>query len=257
MEKIALVTGGSRGFGKAICLRLAQRGDFVALISRGTGQASQVCDEITNKGGKAIYLKCDVRQEDEVREVVGEIVRRLGRIDILVNNAGIGSVSPLWETPTDVWDDIMAVNLRGVFLCSKHVVPHMISQRSGRIINISSVVGRQAQAMVSAYSTSKAGVIAMTVSLAKEVAGYGITVNAVCPGPVETSWWDEPKKLFAKALNVSEAEVLNRIRDKQFIKTPLSAEDVANVVFWLTTDETRLITGQYIGVDGGHEFPMY
>lgn len=257
MEKVALVTGGSRGFGKAICTRLAQRGDFIVLLSRDVARASQVCEEIKGGGGKAMFVQCDVRNEAEVRNAVDETIRQLGHIDILVNNAGIGGVSPLWETPTEEWDNIMAVNLRGVFLCSKYVVPHMINQKSGRIINISSVVGRQAQAMVSAYSTSKAGVIALTVSLAKEVAAFGITVNAVCPGPVETDWWNEPKKIFAKALNVAEGEVMDKIRDKQFIKQPLSADDVANTIAWLTSDAARMITGQCIGVDGGHEFPTY
>lgn len=258
MESVAFVTGASRGIGKAIASKLAKHGAYVVLASRNEELSRQVCDEIAGKGGRALHFACDIRNENEVRDTVEKAVARLGRIDVLVNNAGIGkSVGPVWETPTELWDDTMAVNLRGTFLCCKYALPHMIEQRSGRVINIASVVGRQARPFTSSYSASKAGVISLTVALAKEAAAHGITVNAVCPSPVETDWWNDSRPIMARRFNVPESEVINAARASQYIKSALTADEVANVVYWLTTDDTRMITGQAIGIDGGHEFPTY
>ncbi len=203
-------------------------------------------------------LACDLRKEDDVRDMVERTMSTFSRIDVLVNNAGLGKVAPLWETPTEVWDNTIAVNLRGSFLCIKHVIPHMIQQKSGRVINISSAVGRQAQPLMAAYGVSKAGQIAMTVALGKEVAPYGITVNAVCPGPVETPWWDGNRVALSSVLNVPESDVTNWFMEqKQAIKVPLKPEDIARVVAWSTSDDARMMTGQAIGIDGGYAFPTY
>jgi NAD(P)-dependent dehydrogenase (short-subunit alcohol dehydrogenase family) len=256
--QVALVTGAAKGLGKAIALELADRGAAVALCDRDVTSAGEVADEVAALGGEATVVACDLRDEEQVRTMVAQAASAYSRLDILVNNAGIGTVAPLWETPTAVWDDIMAVNLRGTFLCTKHVVPHMLERRSGRIINMASAVGRQAQPLIAAYGISKAGMISMTVALAKELAEHGITVNAVCPGPVATPWWDEPRKALAGVLGVAELDVVSWFtQNKQAIKQAIVPGDVAKIVAWLTTPDTRLVTGQVIPIDGGHEFPTY
>lgn len=258
LTQVALITGAGKGLGKAIAFELADRGAAVVLADRDEAAATQVSREIEALGGAVSVIRCDLRVEDEVRRMVEDAVAWRSRIDILVNNAGIGTVASLWETPTDTWDDIMAVNLRGAFLCAKYAVPLMIAAKSGRIINMASAVGRQSQPLISAYGVSKAGMISMTVALAKEVAEHGITVNAVCPGPVDTPWWDEPRKALAGVLQVGENDVVGWFtQSKQAIKEALTPQDVAKVVAWLTTPDTRMITGQVIPIDGGHEFPTY
>lgn len=256
--RVAIVTGGAKGLGKAMVLALADKGATVVIADVDEAAADQVVKEIADKQGSAVFIPCDIRKESDVEEMAKKVVARFSKIDILVNNAGLGRVAPLWETPTEVWDNTMAVNLRGSYLCIKHVIPHMIQQKSGRVINISSGVGRQAQPLMNAYAVSKAGQIAMTVTLAKEVAAFGITVNAVCPGPVETPWWDGNRKALSKALNVPESEVVNWFtQGKQAIKVPLKPQDIAGVVCWLASDETKMMTGQALGIDGGENFPSY
>lgn len=256
--KVSVVTGAAKGLGKAISLSLAHNGSTVVLVDISEDDGRKVCSEIIQTGGEATYIQCDLTNEDEIKNMVTAVLNKYGSIDILVNNAGIGSIAALWETPTEVWDSIQAVNVRGAFLCNKHIVPGMIKQKAGRIINISSAVGKQAQAMMAAYAVSKAGLISMTVALAKEVAEFGITVNAVCPGPVDTPWWDGPKKTLSGIFDVAEKDVVNRVTlERQVLKVPLTPEDIAATVFWLTTKETKMITGQAISIDGGHEFPTY
>lgn len=256
--KVAIVTGGAKGFGKAISLALADRGASVAIADIDESTGNQVVEEIERSGQKAIFVPCDLRKEADIESMVKKVVSTFSKIDVLVNNAGIGRVALLWETPTEVWDETIAINLRAPYLCIKYVIPHMIEQRSGRVINISSAVGRQAQPLMGAYAASKAGLISMTVALAKEVAEYGIRVNAVCPGPVDTAWWAEIRKALSKTLSLPESEVVNWFtQNKQLIKVPLKPEDIARVVCWLVSADTEMITGQAIGIDGGHEFPTY
>ncbi len=257
--QVALVTGAARGMGKAISLSLALGGATIVLADILREEGEKVSAEATGKGSRALFIRCDIRSENEVVALVNRTIAEFGHIDILVNNAGVGYTALTWETPTEVWEEIMALNLRGTFLCSKYAVPHMIRQKSGRIINISSALGKQAAPLRAAYSVSKAGMIALTVALAKEVAEYGITVNTVCPGPVETPIWDERRKVLAQLLNVPESDVVKKIAEtQQIIKIMLKPEDIANVVYWLASSETtRLMTGQAISIDGGQAFPTY
>jgi len=256
--KVAIVTGGAKGLGKAMVMALADRGASVVVADVDEAAANQVVKDITDKEGSAIFIPCDLTKETDVEEMVKKAAATFSKIDVLVNNAGIGKVAPLWETPTEVWDMTMAINLRGSYLCIKYVIPYMIQQKSGRVINISSAVGRQAQPLMGAYAISKAGQIAMTVALAKEVAALGIRVNAVCPGPVETPWWNDNRQALSAALGVPEKEVTNWFtQNKQAIKESLTPEDIAGVVCWLASEETRMMTGQIIGIDGGHDFPTY
>jgi 3-hydroxybutyrate dehydrogenase len=257
--QVALVTGAARGMGKAISLSLAAAGASIVVVDILHEEGEKVSVEIAGKGSRALFIRCDLKSENDVMAMVNRTIEEFGRIDILVNNAGVGYTALTWETPTDVWEEIMALNLRGTFLCSKYVVPHMIKQKSGRIINISSALGKQAAPLRAAYSASKAGVIALTVALAKEVAEHGITVNTVCPGPVETPIWDKRRKALAQLLNVPEGDVVKKIAEtEQIIKIMLKPEDIANVVYWLASSETtKLMTGQAISIDGGQVFPTY
>jgi NAD(P)-dependent dehydrogenase (short-subunit alcohol dehydrogenase family) len=256
--QVAVVTGAAKGLGKAISLALAARGASVVLVDVDSEEGEKVSSAIAKDQGHALFIHCDVKEEKEIVAMADKVIKKFGRIDILVNNAGIGTVGLTWELPTEAWDNMNAVNLRGTFLCCKHVVPQMIRQKSGRIINISSNVGRQAQPFMSGYATTKAGQISLTVALAKELAEHGINVNAVCPGPVETPFWDQIKKTFSKVLSLPESEVVNWFtQNKQSIKVPLKPEDIAYAVSWLTSPEAKMITGQALSVCGGEIVPTY
>jgi NAD(P)-dependent dehydrogenase (short-subunit alcohol dehydrogenase family) len=244
--QVALVTGAARGMGKAISVTLATSGATVVLVDIMHDEGQKLAGEIVKNGNRALFISCDLKSENDIVAMVKKTIGEFGRIDILVNNAGKGFTAFTWETPTEVWEEIMAVNLRGTFLCTKYVAPHMINQKSGKIINISSALGKQAEPMRAAYSVSKAGIIALTVALAKELGGHGITVNAICPGPVDTPVWDKSRERLARYV------------EGQLIKILLKPEDIANVVYWLaSSDTTKLITGQAISVDGGIAFPTY
>jgi NAD(P)-dependent dehydrogenase (short-subunit alcohol dehydrogenase family) len=256
--QVAVVTGAAKGLGKAISLALAARGASVVLVDVDSREGEKVSSAIAKDQDHALFIRCDVKEEKEIVAMVDKVIKKFCRIDILVNNAGIGTVGLTWELPTEAWDNMNAVNLRGTFLCCKHIVPQMIRQKSGRIINISSNVGRQAQPFMSGYATTKAGQISLTVALAKELADHGINVNAVCPGPVETPFWDNIKKTFSKVLSLPESEVVNWFtQNKQSIKVPLKPEDIANAVSWLTSPGTKMITGQALSVCGGEIVPTY
>ncbi len=257
-NQVAVVTGAAKGLGKAIAWALSARGAAIAVVDTDRREGEKVSSTIEGKGGRALFIRCDLRKEKEIEATTEKVMKRFGRINLLVNNAGICSVAPTWELPTKVFDDIIAVNLRGTFLFCKYVVPHLIKQKSGKIINIASGVGRQSQPLMSGYGMSKAGQISLTVSLAKELGEFGINVNAVCPGPVDTPLWGPMKKVLTKILDVPEKEVVRWFtKNKQLIKVPLKPEDVANAVCWLASPETNMMTGQAISVDGGEIVPTY
>lgn len=184
--KRCVVTGGARGIGYAIALAFAREGADVAILDRRKDDAVRASVELEANGVRAFAIGVDVAVEDSVKAAFVEAERDLGRIDILVNNAGIDSNSPVVDMPVSLWDDMMAVNLKSVFLCSKAVLPGMIGRRWGRIINISSQLAQKGAADMAHYAAAKAGVIGFTRSLAYEVIEYGVTVNAICPGPIDT-----------------------------------------------------------------------
>jgi NAD(P)-dependent dehydrogenase (short-subunit alcohol dehydrogenase family) len=257
-DQVSVVTGAAKGLGRAISLALAARGASLVLVDVDSKEGRQVSSAIGKNGGHALFMSCDLKEEKAIADMADQVIKKFGRIDILVNNAGIGTVGLTWELPTEAWDNMNAVNLRGTFLCCKYFVPHMLKRKSGRIINISSNVGRQAQPFMSGYATTKAGQISLTVALAKELADYGINVNAVCPGPVETAFWDQIKKPLSTALNLPESEVVHWFtQNKQSIKVPLKPEDIANAVTWLASPEAKMITGQALSVCGGEIVPTY
>ena len=239
--KVALVTGASRGIGKAIALLLAENGADVAVNFAGsTAAAEAVAAEIEKMGRKAILVQGDVSQTEVCAEMVDKVVKELGHIDILVNNAGITRDTLLLRMKEEDWDAVLNTNLKGVFNCTKAVVKYMAKQRSGAIVNISSVVALMGNAGQANYAAAKAGILGFTRSVAKEMAARGIRVNAVTPGFIKT---DMTSVLSEKVVAAMEASIpLARLGEP---------DDIAKAVLFLVSDNAAYITGQTLHVDGG------
>lgn len=184
--QVSIVTGAGRGIGKAIALSFAREGSHVAVVARTDSEIASVAEEINKFGVKALPIRTDVTDEVQVRSMVDRVIEEFGRIDILVNNAGYAKHAYVQDITNELWDTTMNVNLRGVMLCTRAVYPHMIKQRSGYIINISSTAGKHGSPTYATYSASKFGVIGFTESLAEEAKQYGIKASVICPGPVAT-----------------------------------------------------------------------
>ena len=239
--KTAVVTGGSRGIGRAVCLELAKGGANVVLCYAGNeSAASETVSACEALGAKALAVKCDVSDGAQVKNLMDEAVKAFGRIDILVNNAGITRDGLLMMMKEEDFDAVISSNLRGTFLCMKAVSRLMMKQRCGRIVNLSSVVGLRGNAGQVNYAASKAGVIGMTKSLAKELASRGVTVNAVAPGFIDTD-------MTAAMTEAAKTATLAAIPMQRLGKS----EDVAKAVAFLASDGAAYITGQVLAVDGG------
>jgi 3-oxoacyl-[acyl-carrier protein] reductase len=241
LGKVALVTGASRGIGRDIAIELAKAGANVAVNYAGSEtRAYEVVQEIQSLGREAFAVQCDVANGDSVAEMVKQTIDRWGSLDILVNNAGITRDNLIMRMKEDEWDDVINTNLKGVFLCTKAVTRQMMKQKSGRIINISSVVGESGNAGQANYVAAKAGVIGLTKTTAKELAPRGITVNAVAPGFITTDMTDK---------------LTDEIKEGMLKMIPLAKfgepKDIANAVTFLASDDSRYITGQTIHVNGG------
>ena len=276
--KIALITGagGMRGVGRATVMKLAGQGSDVALsdvrrevsdlppaeIRNEWGGIETVSQEVQALGRRAVPIYCDLSDPNEIERLVERTMTEFGRIDILVNNAraiiGRDKV-PVTQLDKEVWDHFLAINTTAVFLTTKAVAPHMIdSGRGGRIINIASNAGKQASANGAAYCASKFAVLGLTQATAMDLAPYNITVNAVCPGPINTdrmSYWERDK---AQELGITQEEFRSQVVDSSAQGTPLGriaeSEDVANMVAFLAGDDASFITGQSYNVNGGQLF---
>ena len=238
--RAALVTGASRGLGRAIAIKLAEEGAKVALNFRnGELEARQVADEIAAKGGTTLLVRGDVSRKDEARAIVAKTIEHFGRLDILVNNAGITRDKSLKKLTDDDWTEVIATNLNSVYYCTSAAMKTMIDQKFGRIVNISSFVGQAGNFGQTNYAASKGGIIAFTKSAAIELAKNNITVNAIAPGFTET-------EMLAKVAPEVRKQILAKIPMGRFGKP----EEIANAVSFLCTDGDY-VTGQQINVNGG------
>jgi len=189
-DQVAIVTGSSSGIGREVALTFAQEGAKVVLAARREAKLKEVAREILSRGAESLVVPTDISQEAQVKAMVGEALREFGRVDVLVNNAGMGYWGPVMDFKTDDWDEVFDVNVKGTFLCSREVLPTMVEQRSGRIINISSDAGVIPFAEDSAYCAAKAAVIAFSRCLALELLPHDVGVHVICPGYVDTPWYD-------------------------------------------------------------------
>jgi len=238
--KVALVTGAAQGIGKAVALLLARNGANIVVSDINLEKAAETAREIESIGVKAMALKVNVASLDDVEQMTGAILEKFGKIDILVNNAGITRDKLILRMTEEDWDAVLDVNLKGTFHCTKTVVRHMAKQRSGKIVSIASVVGEMGNAGQVNYAASKAGVIGLTKTIAREFAQRGINVNAIAPGYIETP--------MTEVLPEKVKEELKRLIPMERLGKP---EDIAEAVLFLVSEGSNYITGHVLKVNGG------
>jgi 3-oxoacyl-[acyl-carrier protein] reductase len=241
--KVAIVTGAGHGIGREIALSLARNGAEV-VVTDVTDAIFEVGKQIEALGSKALPIKCDVTELEQAQDVEEKVIGKYERIDILVNNAGIYPQKAFLDMTADDWNKVLRVNLNGVFHCTKAVIPKMVKQRYGKIVNIASIAGAVVGFQnLTHYSASKAAIAGFTKSLALEVAQYGINVNAVAPGPIDVGDMTTNTEMYKQIIKVIPAGRMGR---------PI---DIANLVVFLVSDESNFITGQCIVSDGGYTLP--
>ena len=238
--KVALVTGAAQGIGKAVALLLARHGADIVVSDINLEKAEETAKEIESIGPKAMAIKVNVASLNDVERMVEAVLKKFGKIDILINNAGITRDKLILRMTEEDWDTVLNVNLKGTFNCTKAVVRHMAKQRSGKIVSIASVVGEMGNAGQVNYAASKAGVIGLTKTIAREFAKRGINVNAIAPGYIETP--------MTEVLSDKVKEELKRLIPMERLGKP---DDVAEAVLFLVSEESNYITGQVLNVNGG------
>ena len=245
-DRVALVTGAGRGIGAATARRLAADGAAVAVADLTAGDTEETATAISDSGGTAMGLSCDVTVADQVEAAVERVVAELGRVDILVNNAGVIRDNLLFKMSEDDWDTVIAVHLRGAFLCSREAQRHMVAQRYGKIVNLSSIsaLGNRGQAN---YSAAKAGIQGLTRTLAIELGPFGINVNAVAPGFIATAMTDAT----ARRMGVEPEQFREAVAAMVPLRRIGLPTDIAGVVSFLVSKDASYITGQTLYVDGG------
>ncbi len=249
--KVVVVTGASRGIGEGIAKRFAQEGASV-VVSADEPRVGQVAEAILSAGGKAMPVICDVTDKASVESLYAQTAQHFGRVDVSVQNAGVITIARLPELSEEQWDKVMAVNTKGVFLCCQAAARYMMSQGSGRLINTASGQARQGFIYTPHYAASKMGVVGITQSLAKELASHGITVNAFCPGIIDTEMWAYNDREWGRLLgDYRPGELMQEWVDGIPMKRAGVPADIAGLVAFLASEDASYITGQTINVDGG------
>jgi NAD(P)-dependent dehydrogenase (short-subunit alcohol dehydrogenase family) len=249
--KIAIITGAASGMGRAMALAFGAEGATVVVADLNADGARAVVDEIEGNGGQGLATRLDVSDPADAKAVVDDVVGRYGRLDILVNNAGVGLIKEVWTTTPEEWDRIFAVNVRGLFFMAQAAAEPMRSQRSGRIINLASIAGRRGEALVAAYCASKAAVININQSLALALAPYGVNVNAMAPGVVDTPYWKEVDKQFGAITGKAEGETFRDVAAQIPLGRTSVPEDVVPLALFLAGPGAAYITAQTYNVEGG------
>ena len=251
-DKVAIVTGGNRGLGRAICMAVAREGARVVVAARSTERNLQVAQEITSQGGQAVGIALDVSVPSSVEGMVQQVLAYWGQVDILVNNAAtFGEIKWIADYDPEEWDRVFAVNMRGPFLCSRAVLPHMISQKSGKIVNVAAgVLDERVDLGVAAYSAAKAGLVNFTRQLAAEVKRDGIYVNAIDPGGLDTEMTAQIKE--AERESPAWAEV-HKVEEDLRHRQP---EEIVPMVMFLLTDDSNVMTGRFLQVSSRGN-PLY
>jgi hypothetical protein len=247
--KVAVVTGGAGpGIGHGISRVLARRGAYVAILEIDLESAGIVCRGIERAGGSAAVFECDISQASQVQPVLERIARERGRLDILVNSAGVGLVRPVAEATEQEFDRLMAIDLRGMWLCCKFAIPHMQKQKCGSIVNIASVHSRATIPLFGIYAAMKAGVVGLTRGIAVQYGPDNIRANAVCPGLVDAI---QTRQIVAQLTNDVDGWLNQYVQRHQAIPQLIRPEDVGNLVAFLAGDDARAITGAEIPIDAG------
>jgi len=247
-NKVAIITGGARGIGRGIAMKFAEEGCSPVIIDVLAAEGRKTAEEFSKKGRDAVFIKCDITKSSEVKEMVDQVIGKFGKVDILVNNAGITALpKSLTETPEEEWDRVLGINLKGMFLCCKSVVPHMKEKKYGKIVNISSLAAISPGAPMIHYSASKAGVLGLTLDLALELAPFNICVNAILPGVIHTDMFDQ---VTPPGINKEDF-----LTDIGRMAAPMGKvgmpEDIAGVALFLASELSKYVTGDRIIVGGG------
>ena len=249
--KRAVVTGAGRGIGRGIALAFANAGADVAVIARTSAELDQLVREIQAMGRHSLAVSCDVTDTEQVQYMAATVLEGLGGIDILVNNAGNAGSHKFLNHSDELWHRMLAVNLTSVYYVTKAFAPKLVEQRYGRIINIASIASRVGGSYIAAYTAAKHGVLGLTRALAVELLPYNITVNAICPGYVDTPMTDGSVSNIASRTGMSEAQARETLEKTSPQRRLIEPEEVASIALFLTQDISKGITGQAINIDGG------
>ncbi len=249
--KRAVVTGGGRGIGAEVARSLAAEGASVVVCSRTRSEVESIAGELTEAGHTAFALTCDVAEPTQVSALAAAARERLGGVDILVNNAGIAPSAPLRSVTLEEWERVFAVNMTGTFLCTQAFLPAMIAAGWGRVVNIASIAGKVGHPYIAAYAASKHAVLGFTRSVAMEAAAHGVTVNAICPGYVDTSLTDGSVERIVAKTGISAAQAVEYMKKTSPQGRLIDAEEVAYLTLCLCDPRARGVNGQGLVVDGG------
>ena len=247
----AVVTGSSRGIGRSIALALARAGSDVAVTARSMPQLKELADQIRSQGRRSLAVSCDVTDPALVKQMASKVIEGLGGVDILVNNAGQAGSHKFLSHPDDLWHNMLSINLTSVYYVTKAFAPGMVEQRWGRIINIASIASKRGDRYITAYTAAKHGVLGLTRVVARELLPYHITVNAICPGYVDTPMTESSIANLVARVGMTEAQARETLEKMSPQERLMEPEEVAALTVFLAQDISKGITGQAINIDGG------